>query len=62
MVFETQELYPNAPRFISKVDEVKNLYTKSLSQIGKSCPVFASVIFLAIFQDMKAVDAKAMRN
>ena len=47
--------------FISKVDE---LYTKSLSQrqIPNSQGPLGGVIFLAIFSDINAVDAKAMRK
>ena len=46
---------------ISKVNE---LYTKSLSQrqIPNSQGPFGGVIFLAIFSDINAVDAKAMRK
>jgi len=63
MALEIWELFQKVPLFW-KLTNKEKLYTKLLSQgqIHKSHPVFTSVIFLAIFSDINAADAKAMHK
>jgi len=63
MALEIWELFQKVPLFW-KLTNKEKLYTKLLSQgqIHKSHPVFTSVIFLAIFSDINAADAKVMHK
>ena len=62
MVFEIQQLSKKVPLFRKSMNSTLNRFPKGKFQIHKSRPVFTIVIFLAIFSDINAVDAKAMRK